>query len=121
MGSKEILTEIKANLEKSLDAWEGFLDGIEAALVGEDWTIAEKVSGPIVESVKRIDQALKANGPVKKLIPGDNSTTSSEICSVCRLLLDRKSIDWEFMKETNTWQIICKNCAEILKNYKGGK
>lgn len=123
MNAKEIkiLTEIKADLKKSLDTWEGFLNIVEPGLVGHDWVIAENVSGPVARSVKKIDQALQDNDTVKKLVsPGDPSAIL-EVCSVCRLLLNSKDVDWEFMKETNTWQVVCKDCAKIFDNYKGDK
>ena len=57
---RQELTEIKANLEKSLSAWESFLNLIEVVLIrDEDWVMAEEVSGPVAEALNRAKQALQ--------------------------------------------------------------
>jgi hypothetical protein len=57
----KVLTEIKDDLKKSLDAWEGFLNIVEAGLVGHDWVIAKNVSGPIVKALNKAKQALQTD------------------------------------------------------------
>ena len=120
----KVLTEIKDNLKKSLSAWESFLNLVEIILIkDEDWAMAEEVSGPVAEALRKIGQTLqdcKDKEPVKKVSPGDLSTIL-EVCSVCRLSINSKDVDWKFMKETNTWQVVCKDCAKIFNNHRGDK
>ena len=83
--------------------------------------MAEEVSGPITKALKRVEQSLQDcedKEPVKKVSPGDPSTVL-EVCSVCRSLVSTKRVDWKFMKETNTWQVVCEECAKLFDNYKG--
>lgn len=117
----EQLINIKDNLEKSLKSWEPFLNLIEVAILDEDWKFIRDIQIPIEKSLGHIKRALQDNDPVKKSVsPGDTSTIL-EVCSVCRSLVNSKDVDWKFMKETNTWQVVCKDCAKIFDNYKGDK
>ena len=54
------------------------------------------------------------------IVPGDISALL-EVCNICCLPLNPKDVDRKFMKETNTWQVVCKDCAKLFTNYKGDK
>ena len=109
MGSKETntLTEIKDNLKKSLDAWESFLNLVEITLINdEDWAIAEKVSRPIVEALKKTEQVLELY--------------EEEVCVLCHSHICKNRVDWDCMAKSDTKAIICKECSQLFKNCKGG-
>lgn len=125
MGSKvdntNVLTEVRDYLKKSLEAWESFLNGIEAALVyDKDWALAEEVSGPIVKSVNKIEQVLELSKKEMNTCERCHTQVSeSKVCVLCHLHICNSCIDWHCMAKTDTKAIICKECSQLFENCSG--
>ena len=53
------LIKIKTDLEKSLNAWDPLLNGIDASLLKEDWKFIHDIEVPVAESLERIKRILQ--------------------------------------------------------------
>jgi len=125
MGSKvdntNVLTEVRDYLKKSLEAWESFLNLTEIMLINdEDWAMAKKVSGPIVESVNKIEQVLELSKKEMDTCERCHTQVSdTKICVLCHSHICNSCIDWYCMAKTDTKAIICKECSQLFENCKG--
>lgn len=52
------LTEIKNNLEKSNQAWDPLVTGIEACLLEDDWPRIFAIERPVIKSLEIINRIL---------------------------------------------------------------
>jgi len=53
------LSEIKGDLENTLETWDSLLNGLEACMLEEDWQLVRAITRPTEKSIKRIKRILR--------------------------------------------------------------
>ena len=79
---KEIV-EIKNNLDKSADALNSLLTGVEPCLIEEDWPYVETLGKTLAKSVNKIERIIKSVKKWKWILMKDDI--------ICTILLTTRS------------------------------
>ena len=127
------LSEIEADLKKSLAAWEPLLNVVYDALLKDDLELVRAIQIPIEKALKMIKRADKyrpieetvlcshCSEPalVEECVTGISSLGRGETCVLCHSWVCHNCVDWKCMVETGTDQIVCKECSKLFENCKG--